>query len=446
MRTVSATRIRTLNPRTSPKEIDLALDLSGFPIPVVAPSVLNSNTPPVPLSNVLEAVVSSEEIAANDILAPSDMKGIYELKKDKLVYCFAKAGFPRPTKFAVKPGSGHTLVKLERFSTGEEDLEKWLARFKRINVRKDEIGWIQSVIAYRCDSADELAEKLTAAKKLRTLWIKQGDLTDEGAAKLKSHTELNSLSIVSNQLTDAGVSELSGLKELTNLTLSCPNLTETSLAHVAEMPNLYSLDVSGTQVSDAGLLHLTSLTRLGDLRLNQTRVTDKGLSQLQHQPNLSTLFLANTAVTDAGIISMGDLSNLDSLNLEGTRITDAALQPFASGSKLTWLNLNYTAITDEGIAAISGQSELRTLHIAKTGVTDAGLRMIAKSFPKLTNLRAAGVEVSFETMQELIKLPELQDIFVSKGLFTDEEIQQLNASKPDRLYIKQVAQNFVERR
>lgn len=40
------------------------------------------------------------------------MKGIYELEDDKLIYCLAAPGKPRPQKFSTPKGSGQTLVRL----------------------------------------------------------------------------------------------------------------------------------------------------------------------------------------------------------------------------------------------------------------------------------------------------------------------------------------------
>src|SRR5437660_6957578 len=60
----------------------------------------------------IDATKTPKEI---DILDDSDVKnaqiklGIYELDGDTYKYCLAPAGKPRPTEFASKPGSGHSL-------------------------------------------------------------------------------------------------------------------------------------------------------------------------------------------------------------------------------------------------------------------------------------------------------------------------------------------------
>jgi uncharacterized protein (TIGR03067 family) len=41
-------------------------------------------------------------------------KAIYKLEGDRLTYCVAAPGQPRPTEFTTKPDDGNTLVVLQR--------------------------------------------------------------------------------------------------------------------------------------------------------------------------------------------------------------------------------------------------------------------------------------------------------------------------------------------
>lgn len=43
-------------------------------------------------------------------------KAIYKMEGDRLTYCVAAPGQPRPTEFTTRPGDGNTLVVLRRFA------------------------------------------------------------------------------------------------------------------------------------------------------------------------------------------------------------------------------------------------------------------------------------------------------------------------------------------
>ena len=45
---------------------------------------------------------------------PLHTKAIYKIQGDRLIYCVAPPGQPRPTGFVTKKGDGYTLVSLKR--------------------------------------------------------------------------------------------------------------------------------------------------------------------------------------------------------------------------------------------------------------------------------------------------------------------------------------------
>jgi uncharacterized protein (TIGR03067 family) len=50
--------------------------------------------------------------------------GIYKIEGDTITYCWAKSGKERPTEFATKESSGHTLMTLKRVKPEEKDKDK----------------------------------------------------------------------------------------------------------------------------------------------------------------------------------------------------------------------------------------------------------------------------------------------------------------------------------
>jgi uncharacterized protein (TIGR03067 family) len=65
----------------------------------------------------LDPTKKPKEIDVLDESGMADEKtklGIYELDGDTFKYCIAPPGKPRPTEFASKPGSGHSLIVSKR--------------------------------------------------------------------------------------------------------------------------------------------------------------------------------------------------------------------------------------------------------------------------------------------------------------------------------------------
>jgi len=179
---VRTTYLKSISEETSPKQVDLELEQLG----VVALGAADANQG--------EAQVS---------LAGGIIKGIYELKAGHLTYCFALPGKPRPTEFAIPEGSQQTLVKLERFSTGEQETEKAI-RAAGADIHNDEVGWITSVVYRNGGNADEIARLSAELNKLGTLYLESDSLTDEGVKYIEGMAHLHSLQLRSTQITDAG--------------------------------------------------------------------------------------------------------------------------------------------------------------------------------------------------------------------------------------------------
>jgi uncharacterized protein (TIGR03067 family) len=55
---------------------------------------------------------TTEQVNLSD--RPLQTTAIYEIDGDRLTYCVAPPGKPRPTEFVTKKGDGYTLVSLKR--------------------------------------------------------------------------------------------------------------------------------------------------------------------------------------------------------------------------------------------------------------------------------------------------------------------------------------------
>jgi Leucine rich repeat len=82
-------------------------------------------------------------------------------------------------------------------------------------------------------------------------------------------------------VTDADLVHLSVLTKLKTLVLRNLEISDVGLANLEQLTKLRALDLSGTSITDAGLVHIKGLTALTWLDLRGTTVTDAGRAELQ---------------------------------------------------------------------------------------------------------------------------------------------------------------------
>ena len=159
--------------------------------------------------------------------------GIYKLEDKQLHLAYRMSG-PRPEQFASQPGSGVTLLVLER-------------------------------------------PKPTATATL------------PGRTKSGEHAEaIAEIEKLGGKVT---VDETSPDKAATSVVLMGWFVTDDALGHLEGLTSLRLLDLTHSEVTHAGLEHLQGLTQLETLHLRNTEVGDAGLEHLQGLTNLRTLSL-----------------------------------------------------------------------------------------------------------------------------------------------------------
>lgn len=367
---------------------------------------------------------------ATQVSQPGVMQGIVRLEGDKLVYCVAAPGKPRPSQFAVTAGSRHELVTLERFSTGEQAAEAAL-KAAGAYVSKDVVGWIVNVnFPRRAEAADEALLQLADLKKLQTLYLQASEVPRGILKIIGSRTTLHSLSIRVATLRDDDLAALSGLTDMRSLALHSPHITDAGMKHLAKMTKLYNLRLGDSQLTDAGLERLTHL-KLDGIQLDRTQITDQGLSKLVEQiPTLTFIQLAETRITDAGLRTLAKLSKLQTVNLAGTAITDAGLSALAEHTTLQRVNLSGVRISDAGLAQLGRSAKMMELNLNGTQVTDRGLQQIATAFPELRHLRLRNADrVTDRGLQHLTSLKKLTWLDITRGQFAPATLRRLRQSR-----------------
>ena len=274
-----------------------------------------------------------------DVISDFILKGIYRMDGDKLTYCVGALGEPRPVTFAVVKGSGQTLVKLQRFTTGEAAIETALAKLGA-RFHKDEVGYITAVN------------------------FRKAQLVDDDLKLLKELKKLTQVSLGDMAITDAGLLHLKDVKHLHDLHLNGTQITDSGLIHLKNH-DLWTLYLTDTQITDAGLLHLRPFKKLYNLHLSRTRVTDDGMRTLQELPGLDSVFLEGTGITDAGVAHLVRIPKLSGVRLAGTKITDAAVKQLATLPKLGNVSLGGTQATDVSLGYLQNAKKLSFLSLTR---------------------------------------------------------------------------------
>ena len=250
------------------------------------------------------------------------------------------------------------------------------------------------ITRFECDCSrmgDAGLRSLRHSKGIRTLELRDTQITGEGLEAIEELTQLETLVLTGIDLGPKGfealakfpllrqlhlagelehprMEKLSLLTTLEALVLDYPTLDDRAMPELAALTRLRTLDLGGTRISDDGLTSLADLVNLQALHLHRTRVTNRGLADLGKLSSLRVLELDHTDVVDAGVEHIAALSSLEELRLDHTLVTDAALEHLTKLQKLQRLNLSHTVVTQAGVAKLSALPELDTLGLDGTRV------------------------------------------------------------------------------
>ena len=337
------------------------------------------------------------------------MYGIYKLERDRLTYCWAGPFKDRPNEFSAAEGSKHTLVHLERFSTGEQDVEKFLTDSGVGFTKEEEVGWIESIELTPDHEPSELFPTIANLTRLRRLTASNVD--DGVMIWLSNHEHLAHLNLQGDSLTGSGIEML------------------------AELPSLRSLHINSTSISDAALSSIARLP-LTSLILNNTRISIDKLPQLG-QLQLHLLQLFDRELTDQDFATIVQtFPNLEQLKLDGCSFSQSALDSLDGLEKLQVLSLPQTTVNDEGMQSIARLQTLTNLYLDGTDITDESLALAANS---LLNLQYFSVKenskITDNGLEYLLPASKLIYFWASPGTFSADARKRFNdAPQKSRVY------------
>jgi hypothetical protein len=205
---------------------------------------------------------------------------------------------------------------------------------------------------------------------------------------------------------------LVGCDALNHVVCFRANLSPSFLVTLPKLRNLKSVSIRETTI-DAPLA-----AALGQCKT----ITGLGLQQCQLEPGCLELIAANQSIESLSIGS-SQLSDIDS-----------EVKPLAAMPTLQRLNLFRTEIGDQGIQNLRLATSLKSIHLADTKVTDGAVDDLL-CLGNLEALDIRGTAIGKEGIRGLYELPKLQRFDITAGLFSDEELDELQKARPHVILI-----------
>lgn len=339
---------------------------------------------------------------------------------------------------------------------------------------------LESVDLSYSTATDEVLKSLAGSKHLKRLQLRDTLVTDAGLAHLNDIATLEEIDLYGLKISDAGIAHLRGLRALRKLNLSGGPITDSGAEVLAALTQLRDLNLYRAELTNTGLAQLASLKQLEALDVRYSRVTAAGVAKLKAAlpkariefsagaqvskapPSLSKLSgksidLARGSVNDSHMKALAANKQIEELNLEATEIGDLGLAELAKLTNLRKLRLNATTISDRGLAALAGMKQLQELSLAGTLVRNlaplpeslvsldlSNLNLSGQAFdnlvslpnlrrlnlaytdlklrpmPQLQALDLTGTDVDDAMLLTLAQMPELEELLISHGRFTEK--------------------------
>ncbi len=339
---------------------------------------------------------------------------------------------------------------------------------------------LESVDLSYSTATDEVLKSLAGHKHLKRLQLRDTLVTDAGLAHLTDVATLEEIDLYGLKITDKGLAYLRGLRALRKLNLSGGPVTDSGAEVLAGLTKLQELNLYRAELTNTGLAQLASLKSLEALDLRYSRVTAAGVAKLKAAlpkaridfsagaqvskapPQLSKLTgkrvsLARSAVNDSHMRALAANKQIEELDLEATEIGDLGLAELAKLTKLRKLRLNATTVSDRGLAALANMTQLEELSLAGTlvrnlaplpasltsldlsnlNLSPGAFKQIAalpklrrlnlaytdlplQALPQVTALDLTGTDVDDAVLKVLAQMPDLEELLISHGRFTED--------------------------
>ncbi len=313
--------------------------------------------------------------------------------------------------------NGPSKVDLSRFEMRGLDIRP-LA--KNEGIRDMDLSWTQV-------AARQLVQ-LEGSKSLETLTLKGSDIDGSGIRRvLAKLPALRALRIQSENVTELNLESIEELETIffeseplawNRLQLvSLPSLRdsfETILplrtCHLVDIPSVQGLSFQSDLPKGA------TIRGIRDLRFfaaGGSGVTDEIMKEVLQCKQLRSLTLAYaTQVSSATLASIAELRDLQHLALPGCNVNDDVMRALSKCKKLTDLILDDTSVSDTSFDGFE-LSALQHFSVNHTKVSEELIRKVLAN-PGIAKLGLAGMQLTAETIEKLVKCRLLTEIDFSK--------------------------------
>lgn len=192
------------------------------------------------------------------------MPGIFEVERnsanpleDKVKWCFAMPGKPRPENFDVAVGSDHKLVILRRHSGESADAIDTLRAAKAIVALDSELERVKSVELTNIQDHDSVLKAVRYLGRVNSLTL--DTISAEEFRQLRSYRPLEKLKIRSEVSPQTIADVASTLPHLFELDFKCSQFTREFGEAVANAKVLRTVTLRGVEKDVSGLGELDSL-------------------------------------------------------------------------------------------------------------------------------------------------------------------------------------------
>lgn len=261
--------------------------------------------------------------------------------------------------------------------------------------------------------------------------------TDERLVKAVSGKKrLSSLDLFGTSVTDAGLQHVAERFSLRSFHLSSDVVTAEGVRGVLASPQLRSCMLTRVPaVGDEIFADLSACTDLAELYLEGTGITDQGIGAIVGLPKLWSLVIKNTAITDAGISSIGS-SSVNLLSFQGCHITGRGFHTWDCHEKFSLYGDDSAMDAGGFTVAAKHLHYLWNVHLSNTDLDDEAIRQLSRPGP--TSLRIDGTRVTKDGVVWLYEHTEVQDLTISSGILTEDEIGELNQREERSLLVYEV--------
>ncbi len=178
-----------------------------------------------------------------------------------------------------------------------------LQRLKLTPERLDRVRRLKSLerIKLRGPFPDNLFQKLTSLKTLKSVYFYDAPITKHQVVQLSKLPALESLRLIRCPMSEGVIERIGSLHQLETLSLHDCRVSDNDVAKLTNLQNVTWMNLSRNKISDQAMEAIIRMNRLGTVYLDRTSVTSDGLNQLKKMPMLQYVYARDCGINAADL-------------------------------------------------------------------------------------------------------------------------------------------------